>query len=144
MTTADITQRSLTVSATGIDKPYDGTPDATVMLSDNRIAGDVLTASYLTASFDNKNVGDDKPIEVTGISISGTDSGNYSLYNTTASTTADITALGITCEVSVADKTYDGDTSAMITSRVLSNQIVGDGVECSGGTALFETKNAGR
>jgi hypothetical protein len=31
--------------------------DATVTLSDNRVAGDVLTTSYTTASFANKNVG---------------------------------------------------------------------------------------
>src|SRR5262249_47784585 len=36
---ADITARSLTVSAAGADKVYDGTTSATVTLSDNRVAG---------------------------------------------------------------------------------------------------------
>src|SRR5207253_566592 len=35
--TANITARSLTVSATGVNKVYDGTVAATVNLSDNRI-----------------------------------------------------------------------------------------------------------
>src|SRR5204862_156538 len=56
-TTADITARALTVSATGVNKVYDGTAAATVTLSDNRVAGDVLTTSYSGASFANKNIG---------------------------------------------------------------------------------------
>src|SRR5207245_11396715 len=55
--TANITARPLTVSATGVDKTYDGTTTATVTLSDNRVAGDVFTDSYTTASFAGKNVG---------------------------------------------------------------------------------------
>src|SRR5262249_887491 len=41
-----ITARALTVSATGINKVYDGTTAATVTLSDNRVSDDVLTVSY--------------------------------------------------------------------------------------------------
>src|SRR5581483_5622984 len=90
-TTANITTRTLTVSATGVNKVYDGTTNATVTLSDDRVAGDVLTASYTNASFADKNVGTNKTVSVSGISLSGTDSGNYTA-NTTAGTTADITA----------------------------------------------------
>ena len=60
------------MSATGIDKIYDGTTTATVTLSDNRIAGDVFTATYAGATFADKNVGNGKAVTVTGISISGT------------------------------------------------------------------------
>ena len=45
-TTADITAKALTVTATGINKVYDGTTAATVTLSDNRVSGDVLSFSY--------------------------------------------------------------------------------------------------
>ncbi len=90
-TTGVITQAPLTVSATGIDKIYDGTTVATVTLSDNRFAGDVLTTSYTTATFaDSRNVGTGKPVAVTGITIAGTDAPNYS-FNTTAATTANVT-----------------------------------------------------
>ena len=88
---ADITPRPLTVSASGQDKAYDGTTAATVTLSDNRIAGDVFTDTYASASFADKNVGANKPISVSGIAISGADAPNYQLTATTASTAADIT-----------------------------------------------------
>src|SRR6185503_19266670 len=90
-TTADITGRSLTVSATGVNKAYDGTTSATATLSDNRLAGDSLTTTYTSATFADKNIGITKPVAVSGISISGADAANYSA-NTTASTTANITA----------------------------------------------------
>ena len=65
-TTANITAgMALTISATGIDKIYDGTNTATVTLSDNRIAGDVFTATYTGATFADKNVGNGKAVTVT-------------------------------------------------------------------------------
>src|SRR5207245_1281271 len=82
-TTANITARTLTVSATGVNKVYDGTTAATVTLSDNRVSGDVLSASYTNAVFANKNVGTGKTVSVSGISVTGTDAGNYTV-NTTA------------------------------------------------------------
>src|SRR5262249_40437430 len=56
-TSANITARRLSVSATGATKAYDGTPTATVTLSDNRVSGDTLSSSYTTASFADKNIG---------------------------------------------------------------------------------------
>src|SRR6185436_14445859 len=110
----DITARSLTVSATGVNKVYDGTTAATVTLSDNRIAGDVLTTSYTSAAFADKNVGTGKTVSVSGISISGPDAGNYT-FNTTASTTANITARALTITATGVNKTYDGTTAATVT-----------------------------
>src|SRR5207248_8079251 len=55
-TTADITARALTVSATGANKVYDGTTVASVTLSDNRVAGDLLTDASTAASFADKTV----------------------------------------------------------------------------------------
>src|SRR5206468_4268651 len=77
-TTADITARSLNVTATGVNKVYDGTTSATVILSDNRVAGDSLSASYTTASFADPYVGTVKSISISGIAISGADASNYS------------------------------------------------------------------
>src|SRR5439155_5073595 len=107
---ADITARTLTVSATGMNKVYDGTTAATVTLSDDRLAGDDLTASYTTAVFADKNVGSGKTVSVTGISVSGTDAGNYTV-NTTASTTADITAATLTGSITANNKIYDRTTA---------------------------------
>src|SRR5688572_11151266 len=59
-TAADITAKALLISATGITKEYDGNANATVTLSDDRVPGDVFTASYSSASFNDKNVGTGK------------------------------------------------------------------------------------
>jgi len=60
-------------------------------LADNRVAVNVFTHSYASASFGDKNVWHGKIVSVTGINISGADAANYT-FNSTASTTADITA----------------------------------------------------
>ena len=80
--TADITAKALTVSATGINKAYDGTTEATVTLSTDKMSGDDVTASHADALFTDKNVGTGKTITVTGISITGADAGNYDLAGT--------------------------------------------------------------
>ena len=82
----------LTVNATGINKISDGTLTATVTLSDNRIAGDVFTDNYISATFGNADIGNGKIVGVTGISISGADAGNYTLTSPVAFTTANITS----------------------------------------------------
>jgi len=114
-TTATITQRPLTVAATGVNKVYDGNTTATVTLSDDKVAGDNITDAYTTASFAEKTVGTGKAVSVSGISISGTDAGNYSLQNTTASTTADITKRTLTITATGVNKVYDGTTAASVT-----------------------------
>ena len=141
-TTADITPRALTVKAAGVNKTYDGTSTATVTLSDNRLAGDVFTDSYTSATFADKNVGTAKAVSVTGIAISGADAGNYTV-NTTATTAAKITRLAITGSITAANKVYDGTRAATITSRTLSGAISGDDVTYIGGTATFASKNVG-
>ena len=90
--TAAVSAFGLTVTATGVNRAYNATSAATVTLNDNRYAGDVVADSYTAASFDNAEIGINKPVTVSGISISGTDAVNYVLNNTTAATTATITA----------------------------------------------------
>jgi Ca2+-binding RTX toxin-like protein len=138
-----ITPAPLTVAATGQNKVYDGTAAATVTLQDNRVAGDVLTASYTSAAFADKNAGTGKAVTVSGITLGGAAAGNYTLQNVSATTTADITPLGITGSITAADKTYDGTTAAALTSRTLSGILSGDDVSYIGGTATFADKNAG-
>src|SRR5262249_6899008 len=118
-TSADITARSLTVSATGVNKVYNGTAAATVTLADNRLAGDSLASSYSGASFADRYVGTAKPVTVNGISISGTDAANYSA-NSTASTTANITTATVTSQVTANNKVYDATTNATIATRSLT------------------------
>jgi hypothetical protein len=92
-TTANITAKDLTVTASGVNKTFDDTVQATVNLSDNRVAGDALNDTYTSAVFDTKDIGENKTVAVSGIAISGADAPNYNLMNTTASTTASISAV---------------------------------------------------
>src|SRR5206468_2966600 len=139
--TANITAKSLTVSATGVNKTYDGNPTATVTLSDNKVSGDDVTDAFTSASFNNKNVGTGKAVNVSGIAISGTDASNYSLSNTTASTTADITARSLTVSATGVNKIYDGTTTATVT--LSDNKVSGDDVTDAFTSASFNNKNVG-
>ena len=109
-TTAAITPAALTVVAAGNNKVYDGATAATVTLSDNRVSGDSLAASYAAAAFSDKNVGNDKSVNVTGILVTGADAGNYTA-NTTAVTTANITPATLTGTAGNQTRLY-GETNA--------------------------------
>ena len=86
-----INQYPVTVTATGVNKDFDGTTNATVTLSDNRIPGDnSINDSYTSASFVSSGAGAGITVNVNGIGISGPGTGNYALLNTTATTTATI------------------------------------------------------
>ncbi|SNS85152.1 filamentous hemagglutinin family N-terminal domain-containing protein, partial [Noviherbaspirillum humi] len=65
-TGSTINPKPLTVTAAGQDKVYDGTAAATVTLSDNRIAGDILSTSYASAVFGSKNAGANQAVTVSG------------------------------------------------------------------------------
>src|SRR5207237_8052910 len=70
VTSASILAAPLLVSAGGVNQVYDGTSVATVILSDNRVAGDQFTTSYAAASFVDQNIGTHKNVSVSGISLS--------------------------------------------------------------------------
>ena len=133
-----ITPKTLTVSATGIDKEYNADATATVNLHDDRVAGNDLTLGYTATFSAGKNVGNNKTVSVTGISITdGTDAGNYTLGNTTAATTANIIPKTLTATITVKDKVYDGNNTATITDYSPIGKIDGDTITLSGGTAIF-------
>ena len=141
-TTANITAKALLVTATGVNKVYDGSTAATVTLSDNRVSGDVFMDSYASATFASAPVGTGISVSVTGISISGTDAGNYT-FNTTASTTADITQKTITASATAANKVYDGTTTATLASSSLTGVVPGDNVVLNVNSATFSDRNVG-
>jgi len=136
-----VTARGLLVTASGIDKVYDRTNAAAVTLSDDRIAGDSLTSAFGAASFADKNVGANKAVSVTGISISGSDAGNYNLVNTTANTTASITARPLVVTAIGIDKIYDATTAANVT--LSDDRIAGDALIFAFAAASFANKDAG-
>jgi len=107
-TSADITQAALTITATGVNKTYDGTTATSVTFSDNRIAGDILNVSG-TAAFNDKNAGNGKAVNISSILLSGDAAANYT-YNTAATTSADITQAALNITANNASKAYNGQT----------------------------------
>jgi hypothetical protein len=133
---ADITVRTLTVTATAVDKVYNGTTDATVTLGTNKVAGDYVNVAYTNASFVDANVGTAKIVNVSGISITGgVDAGNYSLGNATAATTANITVSSSATTVSVTPSSQQ--YSDIVT---LSATVTGGGTPA--GTVQFKVDGA--
>ena len=134
---ADITARALTVSATGVNKVYDGGNTAAIVLRDNRIANDVLSLSSTTASFADKNVAAGKTVSVSGIGVTGADAGNYT-FNTTANTSADITPATLSYVAAPASM-IAGQTPAGLSGTV-SGFVAGDTLaNASTGTLAWST-----
>ena len=86
-----ITQRTLVTTYSAMNKTYDGSASATVSASDDRLSGDSFSITQ-TAEFADKNVGTGKTVNISSISLSGTDASNYAV-GSTATTAADITRL---------------------------------------------------
>ena len=150
-----IAPRSLAVAATGVNKVFDGTTAATVILSDNRIAGDALAVSYLAASFSDASVGMGKLVQVSGITVTGTDAANY-LANTSTTTTAAITAAVSTTLLSSSQNPIVEGASVSFTARIsaaatvssqpsglvqfyVNGQLLGNPVSVNGGAASLTT-----
>ena len=89
-TNADITAASLTVTGiTAGDKGYDGTTSATLETSsaalDGVISGDDVTLELTAAAgaFTDPNAGTGKTVLMSGLTLGGTDAGNYALTQPT-------------------------------------------------------------
>ena len=142
---ANITAKPLAASFSVANKTYDGSTTASVTgTSSDIVSGDSVTISNVGANFSNKNVGTAKAVSVTGIAITGDDAANYSLSNTTASATADISAKSLTASFSVVDKIYDGTTSAVVVGSS-SDMVSGDALTYTNGStsAVYADKNVG-
>src|SRR6185369_6146987 len=139
----DITAVSVSGNITADNKVYDGTTAATIATRGltGAVGGDDVSLSGGTAVFADKNVGTGKTVTATGLSLGGTDAGNYTLSSTNASTTADITARSLTVGATGQNKAYDGNTDATVT---LSNdRVSGDTVSADYTAASFADKNVG-
>ena len=87
----------------------------TGIVSHTPVSGDdVSLASSYSAHFDNKHVGMNKPVTVTGLGLTGAAAGNYTLTQPTG-LTANITpkALSIT-GITVNTRYYDGSDTATL------------------------------
>ncbi|MCA9051559.1 MAG: hypothetical protein KDA89_22630, partial [Planctomycetaceae bacterium] len=85
-----ISPKSLTAAGSAADKVYDGTTAATVTVNlTGIVSGDSVNAAA-AGTFDNKNVGANKTVTIGAVTLSGADSGNYTV-GAAPDTTADIT-----------------------------------------------------
>src|SRR5207245_4407 len=136
-TTANITALHITGSFTANNKIYDGNTSATVLTHSltGAITGDAVSLTSGTATFGDKTVANGKTVSVRCIAISGTDAGNYTLSNTTASTTANITPAPLTVTATGVNKQYDATTAATVT--LVDNHLGTDVVTDSYATATF-------
>lgn len=146
ITSANITPRTVTISNVNIsDKEYDGTLNASIIdgqLS-NDISEDDVTLVCPSASFEDKIVGENKSVFVTGCSLAGADVNNYSLLSTLFTSSATITTKLITVSGLVAEnKEYDGTTNATISGiEILNGIILEDDVSLVKGSGAFTDKN---
>ncbi|MDD2887660.1 MAG: YDG domain-containing protein, partial [Aliarcobacter sp.] len=79
---------------------------------------------------ENKNVGNGKTVNVSSIALSGDDSSNYNLTNTTATTTVDIAKKDLGVTYAATNKTYDGTTDVTVTEST-DDIVSGDSVNIS-------------
>ena len=145
--TQTITPRPLAVTASAAPKVYDGTTTVpTLSLSDDRVAGDLFTLSNADASFASKNAATGVTVNVTGVAASGTDVSNYQVPAST-STTANITPKALSLSgLSANAKTYDGTTTATLSSNGSLSGVLGVDdvqVDSSAAVSAFANKNVG-
>lgn len=142
---ANITPLTVSASVTANNKVYDGTTTATLSATSlpAAIGGDAVNLSVGSALFSDKNGGAGKAVTVSGLTLTGTDAGNYLLSGTSATSIANITPLSVTANVTANNKIYDGTTTATLGATSLPAAVVGDSVSVSIGSALFGDKNVG-
>jgi len=155
-TTATITPVTITVSGTftAATKVYDRTTTATVNDTSGLTLGDIILADQAgisidstTASFDDRSVGTSKSVTLDSLTVTGTNSGNYTVDVSGVSdyTAGEITPASLDVSVVVDDRNWDGTTNATI-DRIDLSGVIGDdsvSVDTPNATAVFRTAEQG-
>ena len=145
--TLTITSKTLTITGlTANNKIYNGTTTATLTGTatlNGVVSPDVITLGGTSTSvFASANAGTGVAVTVTVFTISGANSGNYTLTQPTGFT-ANITAKTLTEAGAIAsNKTYDGTTTATITGGTLTGVVSPDVVSVSS-TGTFASASVG-
>ena len=152
--TVTVAKKEVTVSGiTANNKVYDGTTTATIDTShatiSGALSGDTLTVSA-DASFSDKNVGEDKTVNLSNITLGGESASNYTLASSgqQETTKASITVKEVTISgITANNKVYDGTTAATVnyTSATIQGMVSGDDLSIHTGLASsnFADKNVG-
>ena len=129
--TTDFTISKKDIVISGIkanNKVYDGNTSATLDYSEvvysGIVTGDELTVTA-TGAFEDANVGTNKTVNITGLTLGGTSIANYILAaeGQQTTTTADITAIGaaIVTAPTAIDRTYDGTAKDLVEAGTATN-----------------------
>jgi hypothetical protein len=136
--TISVGQKAVTISSglTANNKVYTG--DTTATISSNNVslsgvvAGDASNVSLSTngysASFASAAVGTSKTVTVSGLTLTGSAAGNYSLTQPTLSANITAAAVTVASGLTANNKVYDGTATATISSNSvsLSGVVAGD------------------
>ena len=126
-----VTPLELTYTLSANNKVYNGTPvgSGTVTLT-NKIGLDDVSATGIF-TFADTEVGNGKVVTVSGLTLTGTKAGNYTITDPSATLNANITPLELTYTLSANNKVYNG-TSVGSGTVTLTNKIGSDDVSASG------------
>ena len=152
-TTANITARELTIQSVRHTKVFDGSTTATgvEIIFDGILGTDEVSATATTANYTSRNAGT-VAMNLTGITLTGAQAGNYSIAGTwsgnvgvptpVAITTAGITAKPISITSVRHTKVYDGGVDAVGVEITLDGVVSPDDVSATA-TAVYTSRNAG-
>lgn len=148
-TTATIAKAEIT-AVSGIvaaDKTYDGTSSSTLTLTgatfSGKVSGDALTVASASGAFANKDAGNAKTVNVSGITLGGADKDNYFFSSGTSSTTAAITPVALTITASDDTKSYDGVAYSDGNGVSLSGLVGGETIDVLGGALSYSGTSQG-
>ena len=138
ITPATLSLTGLTVS----DKFYDGT--TTASLSGNPVAhplagDDVSISGAPDAQFSSKNAGNNVPVTISNLTISGADASNYTVSGI-GGVTGNIKPAPLTADAADFTKVYDGTTNGS-TSLTITSGLVGNERLSATGSGFLDSKN---
>ncbi|MDP4152504.1 MAG: YDG domain-containing protein, partial [Bacillota bacterium] len=134
---ASITKAPVTITATAVSKVYDGNPNTTATLSCTGIINNEdVSTSYTSAAFDSAAVGDGKTVTVSGISLTGSKAGNYTLSSNSATAKASITKAQSASTLTVGTVSGCGDSRSVTLTANVSGV---SGGEIPSGTVTFKS-----
>jgi hypothetical protein len=138
-----ITSATVSGSITASNKVYDGTTAATIAsyALSGVIGTDDVTLTGGTANFIDRNVGIGKLVTATGLALSGTTTGNYTLASSTTNTTADITTYPISITAATNTKPYDGTNTAAASPSITVGAL--QNTDTATFSEIYDNKNVG-
>ena len=138
---------AMSPNTSNISKTYDGSASLSGMAltPTSALTGDEVSAVASTGAFASANAGTGINFTLGGLSLTGADAANYSLSSNSLIGTGSITAKQLTLTgTTVANKTFDGTTTATVSSNGSLQGLVGvETLNLTNMAAAFETPTVG-